>query len=276
MIAGKYGVYAQFGDFPAQMTPPRKVSGSFGVAGKRAFCRAKTDSGIPGMAYVSRDGQVYFALPGGFAGQETGDNVLLTDPIRDGYHSLKEWLLQGQPELSLTDYSTASIFYDESQEALWVVMGKRALVLRRPGIDGTRNWEPYQYNTGTNTATIRYVANSTKRRIRWMRSTGEMDEADWETSAREYITGLLRDGGYQMPTGKWRSKRMYGPNVRLGFVKAFRDDNDDGPLLRWYCTRVPNGVDIPIQAGALGARPPHDAQGSWGEIEIEFHPCLRT
>ena len=271
MIAGRYGVYAQFGDFPAQMTPPRKVSGSFGVAGKKAFCRAKTDSGIPGMAYVSRDGQVYFAFPGGFAGQETGDNVLLSDPIRDGYHSLREWLITGQPELSLTDFSTANIVYDEAQEALIVVMGKRGMILRRPGIDGTRNWEPRQWNTGSNTRTIRYIASSPKRRIRWLRSTGEFDEHEWNTATSSYIEGLLRDGGNTMPTPKWRSKRFYGPNSRLSYVKAFRDDNEDAPLLRWYCTRVPLGVDISIPAATLGARPSHDAQGSWGELEIEFH-----
>jgi hypothetical protein len=213
MIAGKYGVHYQLGDYPSQMTFPRKTAGSFGVAGKRAFCRYKSDDGVVGMAYVSPNGQVYFAVPG--SGSGDGDNVSLTDSIRDGEKSLRSWLLDGQASLGFTDFSTVQVKVDDRDDTLVIIMGKRGLRLRRPDQTGNRSWHPEEYNTGGDSVTIKYLASAPKWGIRWIRSNGKVDESEFNNADRVYIGGVNRDGGNPMPTGYWRSKVFAGSNRRI-------------------------------------------------------------
>lgn len=270
-ICGKLGVYAMFGDFPAQMTPPKRVSGSFGVAGKYAFTRWKDDNGVPGIVYVSRDGQVYFAIAGAGVGQDVGDNICLSTPIRTGDKSLKAWLLDGQPDLSLTDYSTAQVVVDEQQDALIVVMGKRALILRRPDITGARYWEPSEFTTAGSTVTFRYVSGSTKRRVRFMLSNGTINEWEFNSSTNQYITGLQKDGGLNAPQAFWRSKVFLGKNERVMFIKAYREDLHDLPVITDYCRRDGTGITVPVKDNSLGVRFPLDASGTEHSIKITIN-----
>lgn len=237
MIAGKLGVHYQLGDYPAQATPPRRVSGSFGVAGKYAFCRWKTDQGVPVMAYVATNGQIYAAAPGGTSDQNTGDTVSLTDSIREGSKSLKNWLLDEQSSLSLTDFSTAQLRVDPRDDCLVVIMGRRGLKLRRPDLRGQRTWEPVSYNTGGDTVTIRYMASATKYGIRWMRSSGKVDEDEYSNASRQYVGGINRDGGNPMPQGYWKSKSYTGQNRRIQRVFVDRERMNETVRVRVHSLR---------------------------------------
>lgn len=273
MIAGKNAVHAMIGDRPVEMTPPRKVAGSYGVAGKYAYCRWKDDSGTVGMAYMSRDGQVMFSIPGSFTNKsEMGGTVNLSELVRDGELSPKDFLLEEQASaLSLTDFSTCQVFADEQQDALWVVMGKRAMVLRRANLlSGARYWEHYEYTTGGATVTFRYCSGSGKRRLRFMRSDGKFDEIEYNSSTRAYISGSNSDGGSAAPAGYWESKTFVGPNRRINFVAVERDDYTDTPTVTVYSSRTPAGNAKTIASGSKGVRFDPADQGETYRVRVSI------
>lgn len=271
MIAGKNAVHAQIGDRPVEMTPPRKVAGSYGVAGKYAYTRWKDDAGTVGMAYMSRDGQVMFSIPGSFTNKsEMGGTVNLTELVRDGELSPKDFLLEEQASaLSLTDFSTCQVFADEQQDALWVVMGKRAMVLRRANLlSGARYWEHYEYTTAGSTVTLRYCSGSGKRRLRWIESTGRFLEAEYNSSTRAYISGSNSDAGSAAPAGYWESKTFVGPNRRVNFVGIERDDYTDTPTITVYSSRTTAGTAKTIASGDKGVRFLPTDQGEWYKVRV--------
>lgn len=218
LIAAKNGVHEMVGDRPSNLTPPKRLPGSFGVAGKFAFARWKDDFGNPGMAFVDVHGTgVYFAIPSGVQNIDAEGKVIeLSDGLRGFF---REYLLTGQLALGLTDFSTCRVFVDEAEDALWIIMGKRFFKFTRPDIvTGKRQWQHGEFNTGTTTAVWQYFAPSTKRRLRGMRSDGKFDELEWNSAAGVWITGANRDGGYPMPPGFWRSGAFLGPNRRVQHV----------------------------------------------------------
>lgn len=221
VIFGANGVFEQFGDRPSEVTPTKRFPGGLGAAGKFAFCRFKDDSGHPVAVFLDRHGTgVWAAYPSNAQGRDIDGRVIeLTADVRG---LVRTFLLTEQSGLSLTDFSTAKVFADDSQDALWVVMGKRAMVLRRPNtVTDQRQWEFYEYNTGGAATTIKFVAASPKRRIRWMRSNGKSDEAEWNTADSMFVEGINRDGGNPMPRGYWRSKVFAGLNRRI--LRVFLD-----------------------------------------------------
>lgn len=272
MIAGKYGIYTMLGDRPVEMIPPRRISGSQGVAGKYGFTRFKDDNGITGMAYITQDGQVLFSIPGAFNDKEVGGTINLTNLVRDGELSPKDFLLDEQASaLSLTDFSTCQVFVDEQQDALWIVMGLRAMVLRRANLlSGARYWEHYEYTTGSSTTTIRYCSGSGKRRLRWIRSDGKFDEAEYNSSTRAYISGSNSDGGSAAPAGYWESKVFVGPNRRVNFVAVERDDYTDTPTVTVYSSRTTAGTAKTLTSGEKGARFNPADQGEWYKVRVSL------
>lgn len=177
------------------------------------------------MVYVATNGQVYVATPGG---QGDGDTRSLTEGIRTGEKSLKTWLLDGQ---GLTDYSTAQVCINERDDTLTIVMGNRGLKLRRPDLSGVRHWEPERYNAG-GSATIKYLTSSVKYGIRWIRSTGYVDEDEFNYLSGQYVQGINRDGGNPMPTGYWRSKTFTGANRRILRLFLERDRKQEEARVR--------------------------------------------
>ena len=267
LIAGRIGVHYQLGDYPAQMTPPEKVAGSFGVAGKYAYAPWKDDNGNEGMVYVGRNGQVYFAMAGSSSDDTRGGaNVLLSAAIREGEHSLKSWLLDGQRSLGLTDYSTAQVCINERDDTLVVIMGKRGIKLRRGNLDGVRSWEPEDYNTGSTTGTIRYLAGSTKYGVRWMRSTGYMDEDQFDNASGQYIEGVKRDGGNPMPQGYWKSQSIPGENRRVLRVYLDRGGLHEAAYVRVHSRRRTQLYKIPAFRHFAKCAP--DQQGFEHAFEI--------
>lgn len=239
IVPGSLGVYAQVGTAPAYMTPLKRVAGSFGCANKYAFCRWKDDSGNPGMAYVSRSGQIYFVT---VSPQFTGDVgafvSCLSTPIYTGGLSVNTFLRDGQ---SLSDLSTVRVAVDEETDSLWIMCGKRALVLRRPHpeLGEVRQWEAYEYNVAT---TFPYLAFSTKRWLKAIVSDGQIVEFERNSSTGANITGTLRDAGSAVLTPYWQSGTFVTPNCRIAHVLVERDTLTDTPALQVASTRQTSSV----------------------------------
>jgi hypothetical protein len=155
IILGKEGCYAQSGTAPYTMTPPRKIPGSAGGAGRFAFTRYVDTAGNPGMAWFDSVGEnVWFASAGlVYSGDSQARPVELSSPIRG---SLRSFLLTGQREtIEGLALSQARMDYDSSTGSLWLILGQRAAVLRpRSLIDGQQQWEFLQFALGTATGDV--------------------------------------------------------------------------------------------------------------------------
>jgi len=223
--------------------PPKKLPNSFGAA--NAYCATRWSiNGQPGVAVLSKAGEgVYFyAVNSGFDG-ETGYTVIeLTQPVRK---SLKDVLLTPQ---SLLNFSTAKLLVEEQTDSLWLIVGKRAMVLRRPSLtDGERNWEFYSYTMAS--ATIDYAAVSPEYRMRWLRTDGKFDEAEYDNVNSAYIEGTLRDGAAAMPTPYWTSKVFHGARRRPLWANVSKQNTTDTPTITSIATSASSAKTI-----ASGAR----------------------
>lgn len=235
IVGGANGVYASVGNIPIDMSPFKRVPGSFGVAGKFAMARWQDDAGNPGMAYLSREAQVYFVLiDPSFNGDDGSRVIELSAAIRTGSSSIRTYLMDGQ---AITDISLARVFVDEAQDCLVVALGKKALCIRRQSlVSGNRRWEPYNY-TSAATTVMQYVAASTRRRVRFIDSAGKTHEWEWNSATNAYIEGTLRDGGSAAPAAHWVSSILVGNNVRLNYVHVYRQTLTNTPTVTGYCSR---------------------------------------
>jgi len=210
IIFGKYGVYAQTGSKPSEMSPCRKIPGSFGIANAWAACRWRDEDGNPGVAFVSRnlEGVYFVQVDQSFDGDQ-------------GYR-LKELSADIRPTVKVVvAQSTVRLIADEALDALWMVDAGEALVLRRPSIvNGHRSWEYYAYEADT----FSYVCSSSKRGKQAI--TADCQLVQLETN--ESGTGYVRDastapsGGSRLPLSSsgsygsyWQSKDYVGPNRRV-------------------------------------------------------------
>lgn len=246
LVMGNTGAYASVGAFPFEMTPFKKLPGSFGCVSKFGAVRWKDDQGNPGVAAISQDGQSvhFYRVDQSFDGENGGFFVdELTTAVRG---LMKSFLLDGQSALwtSLSVTTLAGqlaymrIWVDEFRDALWVMCGKRAMVLRRPSlVTGARGWELYEY---TIDGVFLYPAVSTKRRMRVLRSSGDFDEIEYDQANEVYITGSSRDDGAAMPTPYWTSKVFTGKNRRADHLYIERDDYSETPVVQVTSTRATN------------------------------------
>ena len=230
IILGSKGVYEQTGNSPSTMTPPVRVPSSLGCNNAYSWCRWHDDMGNPSVVFLARNGEgIYMLVSNHFWGAEERHRVIeLTAEIRG---LVKSFLKDAQ---GLTDYSSLRIGIDETLDALWVVMGANALVLRRPSvIDGKRHWEKYTFNLPG----IANLGFSVINRLRWIRTTGEIDEAEWNSSTGAWITGASSDSGAAMPQPYWTSKKFTGYNRRIDLVRVDREALSDSPSITCASTR---------------------------------------
>jgi hypothetical protein len=87
--------------------------------------------------------------------------------------------------------------------------------------------------------TVKYLAYSSKRRMRWLQSTGEFQEFKWNSSTNAWIEGSNRHAGSAMPTDSVlvRSKILVGEQTRVFKVTVVRDTMSDTPKVVVYSTR---------------------------------------
>lgn len=232
IILGKRGTHAMIGQFPTQMIPPKRLPGSKGIANQKSSCRWHDAAGNAGVAYLDRWGELWLVVVDQSFNEQGGYRI--EELSRDIRGTIKSFLMDGQ---SLSDFSTARLVANDADDSLWLIMGTRAIVLRRPSlVNGERQWELYSY-TLASSATISYVAFSSKWRARWLRSTGQMDEVEFNTTTNLPITGSSRDGGSVMPTPYWTSKTFTVPNSRIDHVQVHRDTYTNTPTLQMVCSR---------------------------------------
>lgn len=271
-IGGAKGWYAQQGTAPYNLTPPKKLPGSPGVAGYLAACSWRDDSGTPGCPFMDATGsKLYFAI----VNDASDVRGMAVNEIGQAF-DFRAWFIDGQAALwtalSITadsdKVSKYRVFVDEQDNALWVVCGKRAAVWRMSTVTGEREWEPYDYGTASSTDYIQYPLVSTKRRMRWLRSSGRFDENEWSQTTNAFITGSSRDGGNAFPSAYWRSKTLAGENRRLDTVFVERDTLSDTATITAYCTRQPSGQARTLAANARFVRYTHLHTGWEHSVKI--------
>lgn len=220
LITSLNGVHAMIGNRPSEMTPPKKLPGSFGAASWKASTRWQDPHGNPGVVVLSEDGEgIYFyQVTSSFDGVQGFNAVELSEHIRP---SLRSFLGSGS-----TDFTNAICVVEPKTDALWVINGKRALVLRRPNlVSGRREWEFHEFNMPG--SVIARANADAIRRMKWLRSTGEFDENEYRFGTNSYVMGWGSDGGLPIESIYWKSKGFYGERRRVLWVKAEKEQAQD-------------------------------------------------
>jgi phenylpyruvate tautomerase PptA (4-oxalocrotonate tautomerase family) len=147
-----------------------------------------------------------------------------------------------------TTLSSVEFAIDEGRDALWVVYGKKALVLRRPNLlEKERPWEQYTF---TMDETIYRMQFTGKRRTKWIRSDGKLDDVEYDSQASTWLT---TDNGAAIAS-YWTSKVFYGPNRRIDQVTLDRETITDPATITAYSERYTSGNSRTIAASTRTAR----------------------
>jgi hypothetical protein len=237
LILGSYGAYGMTGFTPSTMSPTYRLPTALGCLGQYAACLWHDEVGNPSVAFVSKNAEGVYLVQGdpSYFNSSHFKVTELTTKVRG---LLKSFLLDGQ---GLSSWATLRMGVDETKQALYVVMGSRAMVLRRPSqVDGERHWELYDYGV-----TIGNLAFNTQRRLRWIRSTGVIDEVEWSSALAAPISGALADGG-SAPTGgcHFTTKKFVGDNRRIDLVDVDRVSLTDTPSVSCASTRQTRSLTV--------------------------------
>jgi hypothetical protein len=251
VYGGTEGVYAQWiPGLATGATTIKRLPTSLGVANKFAATGWRDENGNPSFIAVSKNGEgVYgYNVYDGFDGDHGYRVVELTEGVRP---SLRDYLLAQDSGGYTPTIAELRVFVDQAKDALYVLAGRRAMVLRRANIiNNVRPWEFYEWSCGS-AVTIKYVAASSRRRMRWMRSNGNADENEYNSASGAYITGSNRDGGSTMPSDiYWRSGWLSFPdNVRLLRVRVVRASGTH--TVKAYSTRKPSGTSKQLSGASV-------------------------
>ena len=141
IIIGKKGAYAHAYNQNGVLTDYQRVQGSTGAAGRFAYAPVVVDN-RPGMAYLDVSGSVVMMT---LAGAFSEDASVRPEELSfDIYKYARSFLFEEQiAEFGYADLSGVVMGWDQFDSALWVVYGRRALVLR-PG-NPSPQWEEYEY-----------------------------------------------------------------------------------------------------------------------------------
>jgi hypothetical protein len=271
IITGSRGVYAQFGDRPSNMSPIVKLPGSFGVANQYASCRWRDDNGNPVVVFVDKNGDGAWLV---YPQIDVSTVVELTVSIRS---KMKAFLLTAQ---TLTS-SSIRIGVDETRDALWIVCGKRAMVLRKASLaDGKRQWEFYVYPFAVDVNAISYTI---AQGMKVQKADGTIDEIERTNSTGAFIT---TDAGGAVPIGTWTAPTLHTPWLRIGKLHVDRTTVTEAISVSTTSDRLTTAANS-ILAHRSWCRCPAKQQGvdhvitisvpaGTGGIQsltVEFFPC---
>jgi hypothetical protein len=268
LIMGTQGIWAQVprnaeNPSPTTMTPPKLLPGSKPCAGPFASCRWKGEDGFAGAASLDLAGTLWLAqVSDQFDGQAGFRLTELSAEIRGEIDTFL------RSEQSLSDYSTARLEVDEATDALFIWMGARGFELTRPSlIDGKRTWKRHKL-TIPSSGTVKYLGFSPKRRMRWIRSTGQIDEFKWNSSSNAWIEGTSRHGGQAMPTDgcSYTTKMIGGGLTKVHKLSVQRDTLTDLVKVRVASTR--QSQTYTCESGRLDIRCSQYQQGREHQFEI--------
>lgn len=213
IIFGDRGIYAQVGDRPSQMTPPKKIPDSMRIANQFAACRGRDSEGNPGVFFVSYgcEGVYFVQVDQSFDGNQGFRLVEVSTAIRG--------LIK-----SYASTSTVRIGRDEHLDAVWIIDTDDAFVLRRPSlIDGQRQWERYNFS-GEAWSYLAFTSDYYKRVIG---SDGDIVQVEYSSPTSYYTTYKGTDAGCY-----WQSKDYDGPMRRIGriiMLPSFPVGGTNGP-----------------------------------------------
>lgn len=201
---GDRGVYASYGARPLEMSPFQLVPKSKGILG-RAACRFMGDEGMPGVAYLGVDQELWLIKSAAGTRQDYGF------PVEELSFEMRGAIRAYLTQTDAPDTAKIGIGVDLLTDSLWLTYENRALVYRRvTAIDGRRSWEYYEYaGTGWNKVALDHPFG-----IRAVRTTGQVDSLE-RTTGGAAVRGTNRDGGSAMPEGKWQSGVISTPRVRM-------------------------------------------------------------
>lgn len=260
---GSKGVYASTGSTPTTMSPFVRLHKGLGCAGQFAACLWHDDLGNPAVAYLSKNGEgIYLAQQDPYFLNTTHFKVSeLSVPVRG---LVKDFLLNG----SYANLQYVLMGIDERRDALWAICQNRAMVLRRTSMaDQMRHWELYSY-TVPNSANIQQISFTTNYGMRWIRSTGEVDENEWNSASSAYITGANSDAGSAQTPIYWQSRSFTGFNRRVDRMFVDRQNLTDTPTVTDICTRTPAGESQTLASGRYMVRFGWLAQGHTHQFKI--------
>lgn len=225
IAVGSLGCYVTSGPFPSAYLPFARVADAGGIAGPYAGCEWRDDSGAPGAAWLGTNlDTVWFLRVLNARDQESGYE--LVEASFDVRGKVKDWLFEGAAP------TTDDIFVgvDERGDALWIEYHKRGCVFRRANVlSGKRPWEFYDY---TVTGHWKERAYSGEYGLRRLRSTGEVDEAEYDSSAvYAPIEGTDRDGGSAMPAVTLTTKAWNEARRRIVRARLLRQTLTDQPTV---------------------------------------------
>jgi hypothetical protein len=236
VLTGSKGVYVQFGDRPSNMSPVMKMPGSFGVANAYASCRWKDDNGNPTVVFVDKNGEGAWLV---YPQVDTSTVVELTVSIRG---KMKTFLLDAQ---TLTAASIR-VGVDEARDALWIVCGKRAMVLRKASlIDSKRQWEFYVYPLATN------ISYTTAQGMKAQQASGVVNEIEKTLSTGAFITGDADGAGGLVPVGTW-SKVISTPWKRISQITVNRSTVTEAIPLSVTSDRLTTSATIASHRNYVG------------------------
>lgn len=235
-ITGAKGIYVQvpFGALqPSNMRPPHRIPGAIGAAGPSAAVAWFDDYGRAALVYMDYLGEMRVIPANQLFEGDTAMPPAEFTPMARGF--LKKKLLTDQ---GLTILSSVRVATDEAGDTLSVALGTVECVLSKPSVyDGKRQWQPYSYTMPVNgaiTGAIGYLSFSLKRRKRWIRATGQIDDVEINSNTGAFITGATMDDGQAPPAASfyWQSKIFNSFNRRVDRIHLVRDTYADTPTVQ--------------------------------------------
>ena len=141
-IVGNKSAYAMFGDTPSTMSPSRAIPGSRGIVGRYAGTRWRPKGGQYSVAYMDPTGEVWSVSSSPqFVDDTRVTPIEISQPVRG---LIKKRLLDEQlAEFPALTLSQVQAEFDEELQALWFILGKRAVVFRQD--ESGVGWEFYEY-----------------------------------------------------------------------------------------------------------------------------------
>lgn len=230
IILGKRGAYSMFGLAPTLMTPVKKLANDIGLYG-RCAARWRTDENLTAVIYMGVDFNLWLAYAREGMDNDTGGYVQEVSTYNRGL--VAKWLGITRS----TDPETTRMATDPVADAIWIVKGYRAVVLRKAHLlDGNRPFECYEYNVASGWSHVVAVPGFG---LWGVRASGAIDQFDRDPDTGEPIDGTNIDDGAQMPEGEYPFPRIQGERSRIARVETARD------------TAIP--VDVTITSAEQGA-----------------------
>lgn len=257
VILGEQGAYTMNGNHSYAMTFPARVAGTIGVLG-RAAAVFKSDRGLPAVAWVGKDQEIYAVELDAYGG---ATQYLVLEMSRDIRGLVRSYLTQtDNPDTSLL-----WLQWDERTSSLRAFYGTRCLALRRQNLlDNQRPWEKHTYNVsgwGRVVACARWG-------IRAVRTTGETDEVERNSAANfAEILGANRDGGAAMPDGYWTSGVRRDLRRAWQAVTVFRSDESAAVTVTVISDRASH--DYTVAAKAVRGKNALDQQGHDFQVKVK-------